>query len=60
MANADAKASYLIFGATGGIGSALSLRLAGSGAKLVLAARGGDNLERVIGVDGGLAAVRSH
>lgn len=35
---------YVIFGATGGIGSALSRILAGSGAKLVLAARDTDRL----------------
>ena len=47
MGNADTAASYLIFGATGGIGSALSRKLAGSGARLILAARGGDRLEEL-------------
>jgi len=39
--------AYLIVGATGGIGSALSRRLARSGAKLALAARGEDRLEEL-------------
>lgn len=47
MTNTDATASYLIFGATGGIGSALSRKLAASGARLVLTARGGDRLEKL-------------
>lgn len=35
---------YLVFGATGGIGSCLSRRLAGRGARLVVAARDADRL----------------
>ena len=45
MTTADTTATYLIFGATGGIGSALCRRLAGSGARLALAARDVDRLE---------------
>lgn len=41
----DAPASYLIFGATGGIGAALCRKLANGGAKLVLAARDGAKLD---------------
>ncbi len=44
MALSDAAPSYLIFGATGGIGSALCRRLASHGARLVLAARDAERL----------------
>jgi NAD(P)-dependent dehydrogenase (short-subunit alcohol dehydrogenase family) len=43
----DPTPSYLVFGATGGIGSALCRRLAARGARLVLAARDGEKLERL-------------
>ena len=45
MAEADAAPVYVVLGATGGIGSELSRRLAEGGAKLVLGARTGEKLE---------------
>ena len=43
----ETSASYLVFGATGGIGSDLCRRLASRGARLVLASRDGDRLGRL-------------
>jgi NAD(P)-dependent dehydrogenase (short-subunit alcohol dehydrogenase family) len=40
-----ATPSYLVFGATGGIGKCLSRRLASRGARLMLAGRNGDKLQ---------------
>ena len=45
MANADAAPVYVVLGATGGIGSELSRRLAKGGAKLVLGSRTGEKLD---------------
>ena len=45
MANGDTPPVYVVLGATGGIGSELSRRLAAGGAKLVLGARNGEKLE---------------
>ncbi|MBM3979912.1 MAG: SDR family oxidoreductase [Planctomycetes bacterium] len=42
--DSDPTPVYLVFGATGGIGSSLSRRLAGRGARLVVAARDSDRL----------------
>jgi NAD(P)-dependent dehydrogenase (short-subunit alcohol dehydrogenase family) len=53
----NASPSYLIVGATGGIGSELSRRLAESGARLVLAARGRERLEALAREVGGQAIV---
>ena len=44
--------SYVILGATGGIGSALTRRLAASGARLVIAGRDGDRLAALAGETG--------
>jgi 3-oxoacyl-[acyl-carrier protein] reductase len=46
-AERDAASRYMIFGATGGIGSALARRLAGQGARLAVAARNGEALRRL-------------
>lgn len=43
----DSTPSYLVFGATGGIGESLCRRLASRGASLTLAARNGDKLRRL-------------
>lgn len=43
----SSRLSYVVFGATGGIGSALSRRLAGHGAKLMLVARDGNRLQEL-------------
>ena len=45
MANGDTPPVYVVLGATGGIGSELSRRLAEGGAKLVLGARNEEKLE---------------
>ena len=45
MAEANSAPVYVVLGATGGIGSELSRRLAGGGARLVLGARNGEKLE---------------
>ena len=50
----DKPRVILILGATGGIGSALSHRLAGAGASLVLAARDPDRLAALADATGGL------
>ena len=42
-----ATPSYVVFGATGGIGTALCRRLAGAGANLILGARDQGRLERL-------------
>lgn len=39
--------SYIVFGATGGIGQSLCRRLASRGARLVIGARNGDNLKKL-------------
>lgn len=44
MTSENRKQTYLVFGATGGIGSALSRRLAARGARLVLAGRREESL----------------
>ena len=44
--------SYVILGATGGIGSALTRRLAATGARLVIAGRDGDRLAALAGETG--------
>ncbi len=41
----DSTPSYLVFGATGGIGTSLCHRLASRGARLVIAARNGDKAQ---------------
>jgi len=43
--NFESKPSYLVFGATGGIGASLCRRLASRGARVVLAARNGEKLQ---------------
>ena len=43
----NSRPVYIVFGATGGIGEALSRRLAAGGCRLVLAARNGDKLKRL-------------
>lgn len=48
MPGSNPTASYLVFGATGGIGAILSRRLASRGAQLMLAGRNGEKL-RVLG-----------
>jgi N-acetyl-gamma-glutamylphosphate reductase len=45
--NQNGPPAYLILGATGGIGSELSRRLAGKGARLVLGARSSENLKKL-------------
>lgn len=51
------RPSYLIVGATGGIGSSLTRSLASTGARLVLAARDGDRLAQLAAEVGGEAFV---
>ena len=48
----QAPPSYVILGATGGIGSVLTRRLAASGARLVIAGRDGDRLAALAGETG--------
>jgi NAD(P)-dependent dehydrogenase (short-subunit alcohol dehydrogenase family) len=43
----DSTPSYLVFGATGGIGATLSRRLASRGARLVIAGRNAEKLRRL-------------
>lgn len=56
MAEANSAPVYVILGATGGIGSELSRRLAGGGARLVLGARNGEKLEGLADELGALPA----
>jgi len=44
--------SYVVLGATGGMGSALARRLAATGARLVIAGRDGDRLAALAGETG--------
>ena len=56
MTDADSAPVYVVLGATGGIGSELSRRLASGGARIVLGARNGENLETLAEELGALPA----
>jgi NAD(P)-dependent dehydrogenase (short-subunit alcohol dehydrogenase family) len=49
VSQAENKPVYVVFGASGGIGSALSRRLASKGAQLVLAGRNSERVEALAG-----------
>lgn len=49
MSNATENPHYIVLGASGGIGSAVSRRLAAGGARLVLAGRSADKIEALAG-----------
>ena len=53
----DESPVYVVLGASGGIGTSISKKLAARGASLVLAARGKDDLDRIASETGGTAYI---